>query len=104
MNAESHRDARRQERDAWCATRKLGQEKAVFFPGDEVRCPATKTLSGGQQVVCGTSLRLWVKPRQQVVVRKTQVARQGSAAASLDAFCHGCQNTLEVFPILEATG
>ncbi len=48
-------DIEREERDAWCRTRRLGDFVATFGPTDKIRCPGTKRKSYGD-VVCGAFL------------------------------------------------
>lgn len=99
----SQRDRRREKRDAWCAERRLGDHTAVFYPGDELRCPATKQLSGGGKVICGSSLELTVRPQTQAIVRLRSF-RDPPSPTGLNALCHMCRAALEVFTLAEATG
>lgn len=95
------RDRRREQRDAWCAERRLGDHTAVFYPGDELRCPATKHLSGGGKTICGGSLALKARPHTQVIVR-VRVFNTPPAPIGLDARCP-MNHDLEVFPLAEAS-
>ncbi len=99
-----HRLGRREARDAWCAERRVGDLTATFYPGDELRCPGTRLLSGGGRVVCGGSLEGRAKPHSRVIVRVRTGRLVALPHAGTDNRCRHCGSALEVFPILEATG
>jgi hypothetical protein len=99
-----HAFSSREVRFAWAASRRVGDHTAVFYPGDELLCPGTRIQSGGVPTVCSESLNSFVKPGTQVVVRVQRASTHPLPHAGTDYRCRNCRSTLEIFPILEATG
>lgn len=94
----SHRqDSYREARDAWAADQTLGRLVAVFYPGDELRCPGIRQLSGGKRVVCGASVS-----GRAIATAKTEVRVTIVSDSSLR--CASCGSGLTARRILEATG
>lgn len=85
----------RDERMAFCRRQTVGQHHAVFHPGQELRCPGTKRLSGGATIVCGASVS-----GQARVTRPTGVR----VVPASPLRCTNCGFALEIFQYLEATG
>lgn len=98
----------RQARDAWCATRTLGDNTAVFYPGDELRCPGTRTrYDGDRGTVCGIGLldkNGRVGPGTQVIVRVRTGWFPKAKTPNLPLVCRSCGTPLEILALLEATG
>lgn len=102
---DDRREQRRDARAAWCAERRVGDHTAVFRPGEELRCPGTKTGDGGGRGPCGAWLDGFVaNAASKVIVRAIPRRLQQTDTAGLGKTCRDCGWTLEVVPMLEATG
>lgn len=99
------RRERREAREEWCATRRVGDHTATFYPGDDLRCPGTRVFPSGAKQPCGAWLDGFMPATDsKVVVRARPHRYDVRAGPGLDKRCRDCGCTLEIRPILEATG
>ena len=80
----------------------MGTNSAVFFPGDELRCPAL--LRGSNDRRCSTFLNLWSGPQHQTIVRKRMALPYPTGEKPLDGQCWKCHERLEIFSLPETRG
>lgn len=93
------RDSReREERDRWCAMRRVGDSTATFRAGETLRCPATRHLSRGGQVVCGSAQGI-AKLGTSAIVRVRQPTLGRLPYPGTDVICHHCGSSIELFVI-----
>lgn len=96
------RDSReREERDRWCGARRVGDSTATFRAGETLRCPATRRLSRGGEVVCGSAQGI-AKLGTSAIVRVRQAALGRLPYPGTDVICHHCGTPIEVFVIGQA--
>lgn len=88
----------REERDRWCDTQRVGGSMATFRAGETLRCPATRQLSRGGQVVCGSAQGI-AKPGTSAIVRVRQPTLGRLPYPGTDVICHHCGSSIEVFVV-----
>lgn len=91
------RDTReREERDRWCATRRIGDATATFSAGETLRCPAIRTLSRGGEIICGSAQGI-AKPGTSAIIRWRRTPMGRLPYPGTDVICRHCMSPLEIF-------
>lgn len=95
---------------AWCQAQRPGAQRAVFLPGEPLRCPGTAQTVDGRRGVCGRLLGTRAKPQTRVIVRviRPNPPRIDAAGLESDEPCPHCGARLEQYVTpylpLEAAG